>query len=129
MHTHTPSFTCVNNNNLTPTTTHYTHTIQQQAYDPQRRMESLVVVPISAAAAAQRAGRAGRTGPGQCYRLYTRDCMAAMADDMVPEIRRTNLANTVLYLKCVGVADVLGTCVQYVLLQRTLYVLLADVAR
>jgi ATP-dependent RNA helicase DHX8/PRP22 len=78
-------------------------------------MESLVVVPISAAAAAQRAGRAGRTGPGQCYRLYSKDCLAAMAPDMVPEIRRTNLANTVLYLKCVGVPDVLGAlCVQRV---------------
>jgi hypothetical protein len=39
-----------------------------QVYDPQRRMESLVVVPISQAAAAQRAGRAGRTHAGQCYR-------------------------------------------------------------
>lgn len=34
-------------------------------------MDALVVTPISQAAAAQRAGRAGRTGPGKCYRLYT----------------------------------------------------------
>ena len=34
-------------------------------------MDSLVVVPISQASARQRAGRAGRTGPGYCYRLFT----------------------------------------------------------
>lgn len=73
--------------------------VKQKAYDPARRMESLVVVPISKVAAQQRAGRAGRTAPGQCYRLYSRDCYAAMLNETVPEILRTNLANTLLYLK------------------------------
>lgn len=52
------------------------------------------------AQAKQRAGRAGRTGPGKCYRLYTE---RAYRDEMlttnVPEIQRTNLASTVLSLK------------------------------
>ena len=59
-------------------------------------MDSLVVTPISQASAKQRAGRAGRTGPGKCYRLYTE---AAFNDEMmplnIPEIQRTNLSMTV----------------------------------
>ena len=59
-------------------------------------MDSLVVTPISQASAKQRAGRAGRTGPGKCYRLYTE---AAYTNEMlplnVPEIQRTNLGMTV----------------------------------
>lgn len=73
--------------------------VKQKTYDPARRMESLVVVPISQVAAQQRAGRAGRTAHGQCYRLYTKDCYRAMLGETVPEILRTNLANTLLYLK------------------------------
>ena len=63
-------------------------------------MDSLVVTPISQAQAKQRAGRAGRTGPGKTYRLYTE---RAYRDEMlatpVPEIQRTNLASTVLQLR------------------------------
>jgi ATP-dependent RNA helicase DHX8/PRP22 len=72
-------------------------------------MDSLVVVPISQAQARQRAGRAGRTGPGKCYRLYTE---AAYKNEMlpttIPEIQRTNLANTVLTLKAMGINDLLN---------------------
>lgn len=72
-------------------------------------MDSLVVAPISQASAKQRAGRAGRTGPGKCYRLYTQ---AAFNNEMlpssVPEIQRTNLASTVLSLKAMGINDLLG---------------------
>ncbi|KAJ1437260.1 P-loop containing nucleoside triphosphate hydrolase protein, partial [Ochromonadaceae sp. CCMP2298] len=82
--------------------------VKQKAYDPVRGMESLVVVPASKVACLQRAGRAGRTGPGQCYRLYSSQCFDNMADETVPEIQRTNLANTVLYLKALGIQDVLG---------------------
>ncbi len=63
-----------------------------QVYNPKIGMDSLVVAPISQASAKQRAGRAGRTGPGKCYRLYTE---AAYKSEMlplsVPEIQRTNL--------------------------------------
>jgi len=44
---------------------------KQKVYNPRLRIESLLVSPISRASAKQRAGRAGRTRPGKCYRLYT----------------------------------------------------------
>ena len=72
-------------------------------------MDSLIVVPIAQAQARQRSGRAGRTGPGKCFRLYTE---AAYKNEMlpttIPEIQRTNLANTVLTLKALGINDLLG---------------------
>jgi ATP-dependent RNA helicase DHX8/PRP22 len=78
-------------------------------YNPKTGMDSLVVAPISQASAKQRSGRAGRTGPGKCYRLYTQ---AAFNNEMlpssVPEIQRNNLASTVLSLKAMGINDLLG---------------------
>jgi len=44
--------------------------LKQNVYDPRLGMDSLVMIPISQAQAHQRAGRAGRTGPGKCYHLY-----------------------------------------------------------
>ncbi|KAE9019342.1 putative pre-mRNA-splicing factor ATP-dependent RNA helicase [Phytophthora rubi] len=81
---------------------------KQKVYNPVQQMESLVVVPISKVSAQQRAGRAGRTAPGKCYRLYNKASYEEMDQEMVPEIQRTNLANTVLYLKLLGIQDVLG---------------------
>jgi len=82
---------------------------KQKVYNARMGMDSLVVTPISQASAKQRAGRAGRTGPGKCYRLYTEQ---AFRDEMlplsVPEIQRTNLGMTVLTLKAMGVNDLLG---------------------
>lgn len=61
-------------------------------YNPKIGMDSLVVAPISQASAKQRAGRAGRTGPGKCYRLYTEAAFKSeMLELSVPEIQRTNL--------------------------------------
>ena len=80
----------------------------QKAYNPKVGMDSLVVVPISQASARQRAGRAGRTGPGKCYRLYTEPAYKnEMLACNVPEIQRTNLGNTVLSMKAMGVNDLL----------------------
>ncbi|CAA9987198.1 pre-mRNA-splicing factor ATP-dependent RNA helicase PRP22, putative [Plasmodium knowlesi strain H] len=77
-------------------------------YDSKRDMDSLVVAPISKANAKQRAGRAGRTGPGKCYRLYTEDAYKnEMAETSIPEIQRINLGSTVLLLKALGVNDFL----------------------
>eukprot|EP00997_Jenningsia_sp_PLL12_P008999 NODE_586_length_1584_cov_79.541368_g482_i0.p1 GENE.NODE_586_length_1584_cov_79.541368_g482_i0~~NODE_586_length_1584_cov_79.541368_g482_i0.p1 ORF type:complete len:423 (-),score=148.07 NODE_586_length_1584_cov_79.541368_g482_i0:316-1584(-) len=82
---------------------------KQKVYNPKASMDSLVVIPISQAAAKQRAGRAGRTGPGKCYRLYTElGYKNEMLSSSVPEIQRTNLGNTVLTLKAMGIADLLG---------------------
>jgi ATP-dependent RNA helicase DHX8/PRP22 len=81
---------------------------KQKVYNPKTRMDSLVVVPISQASAKQRSGRAGRTGPGKCYRLYTEHAYyTEMLPNSVPEIQRTNLANVVLQLKAMGVNDLL----------------------
>lgn len=72
-------------------------------------MDQLVVSPISQAQAKQRSGRAGRTGPGKCYRLYTeRAYREEMLSSSVPEIQRTNLASTVLSLKAMGINDLLS---------------------
>jgi len=61
------------------------------------------------AQAKQRAGRAGRTGPGKTYRLYTeRAYREEMMATNVPEIQRTNLASTVLSLKAMGINDLLA---------------------
>ncbi|KAJ9063071.1 DEAH-box ATP-dependent RNA helicase prp22 [Entomophthora muscae] len=80
--------------------------VKQNVYDAKLGMDSLIVTPISQAQARQRSGRAGRTGPGRCYRLYTE---AAYRNEMlpttVPEIQRTNLGNTVLTLKAMGIND------------------------
>lgn len=83
--------------------------VKQKVYNPKTGMDSLMVTPVSQAGAKQRAGRAGRTGPGKTYRLYTE---RAYRDEMlptnVPEIQRTNLAATVLQLKAMGINDLLG---------------------
>ena len=72
-------------------------------------MDSLVVTPISQASARQRAGRAGRTGPGKCYRLYTELAYRnEMMPSSVPEIQRTSLGNVVLQLKAMGINDLIG---------------------
>uniref|UniRef100_M4B7W9 RNA helicase n=1 Tax=Hyaloperonospora arabidopsidis (strain Emoy2) TaxID=559515 RepID=M4B7W9_HYAAE len=81
---------------------------KQKVYNPAQQIESLVIVPISKVSAQQRAGRAGRTAPGKCFRLYNKVSYKEMAKETVPEIQRTNLANTVLYLKLLGIQDVLG---------------------
>lgn len=79
---------------------------KQKIYNPRIRVESLLVSAVSKASAQQRAGRAGRTKPGKCFRLYTEK---AFKDELIeqtyPEILRSNLANTVLELKKLGVED------------------------
>jgi len=66
-------------------------------------MDSLIVTPISQAQARQRSGRAGRTGPGKCYRLYTEAAYRnEMMPNSIPDIQRQNLAHTILMLKAMG---------------------------
>ena len=81
---------------------------KQTWYDSKANMERLLVVPISQAGAEQRRGRAGRTKPGICYRLYTRssyDNDLALA--IIPEVQRTDIAHLVLDVKALGVANFL----------------------
>ncbi|KAJ7452520.1 P-loop containing nucleoside triphosphate hydrolase protein [Mycena galericulata] len=79
---------------------------KQKVYNPRIRVESLLVSPISKASAQQRAGRAGRTRPGKCFRLYTeKDFMNELEEQTHPEILRSNLSNTVLELVKLGIKD------------------------
>ncbi|EDQ91696.1 uncharacterized protein MONBRDRAFT_17513 [Monosiga brevicollis MX1] len=83
--------------------------VKQKVYNNKTGMDALVVTPISQQQADQRKGRAGRTGPGKCYRLYTeRAFREEMLETAVPEIQRTNLSNTVLSLKAMGINDLLA---------------------
>ncbi|BCS23874.1 putative mRNA splicing factor RNA helicase (Prp16) [Aspergillus puulaauensis] len=79
-----------------------------KVYNPKMGMDTLQITPISQANSNQRSGRAGRTGPGKAYRLYTE---VAYKNELylqtIPEIQRTSLSNTVLLLKSLGVKDLL----------------------
>ena len=71
-------------------------------------MDALQISPISQANANQRSGRAGRTGPGVCYRLYTDTIFRSeFLENNIPEIQRTNLANVVLLLKSLNIENLL----------------------
>lgn len=100
---------------------------KQKIYNPRIRVESLLVSPISKASAQQRAGRAGRTRPGKCFRLYTesdfvkevshaqllvalplkadRLSSKQLEEQTYPEILRCNLASVILELKKLGIDD------------------------
>ncbi|GJJ13850.1 hypothetical protein Clacol_008107 [Clathrus columnatus] len=79
-----------------------------KVYNPKVGMDALQITPISQANASQRTGRAGRTGNGFCYRLYTEMAFRnELFPNTIPEIQRTNLANTVLLLKSLGVKNLL----------------------
>lgn len=81
---------------------------KQNTYNPRTGMESLIVTPVSKASANQRAGRAGRTGPGKCFRLFTKWAFEnELEDNTIPEIQRTNLGNVVLLLKSLGINDLI----------------------
>ncbi|GAB7364152.1 hypothetical protein MBLNU230_g4703t1 [Neophaeotheca triangularis] len=79
-----------------------------KVYNPKMGMDTLQITPVSQANASQRAGRAGRTGPGKAFHLFTE---RAFRDELyiatIPEIQRTNLANTVLLLKSLNIKDLL----------------------
>ncbi|KAJ3086874.1 hypothetical protein HK102_012296 [Quaeritorhiza haematococci] len=82
---------------------------KQKGYNPKTGMESLLVVPCSRASANQRAGRAGRVGPGKCFRLFTLWAFQnELEENTVPEIQRTNLGNVVLLLKSLGINDLMN---------------------
>ena len=79
-----------------------------QVYNPKMGMDALQVFPCSQAGCNQRSGRAGRTGPGHCWRLFTETAYRnEMLETTVPEIQRTNLGNTVLLLKSLNVENLL----------------------
>ncbi|XP_025682922.1 probable pre-mRNA-splicing factor ATP-dependent RNA helicase DEAH4 [Arachis hypogaea] len=81
--------------------------VKQRQYNPSTGMYSLDIVQISKVQANQRAGRAGRTRPGKCYRLYPSQVYNdEFLDVTVPEIQRSSLAGSVLYLKSLDLPDI-----------------------
>ena len=80
--------------------------VKLRTYNPTTNIETLTRVPVSQASATQRAGRAGRTKPGKCYRLYTSAAFSSLLRTTSPEIQRTNLAPTILQLKALGIDNV-----------------------
>src|SRR5262249_18505056 len=75
------------------------------SHSPWSGLPALKLAKISRASAIQRAGRAGRTQPGRCLRLYTRTDFDSRPEHDVPEIRRADLAEAALSLRASGVAD------------------------
>lgn len=82
--------------------------VKENVFNPRTGMESLVVTPCSRASANQRAGRAGRVGPGKCFRLYTKWAYHnELEESSTPEIQRTNLSSVILMLKSLGIDQLL----------------------
>ncbi|KAI5961095.1 hypothetical protein CANMA_003869 [Candida margitis] len=83
--------------------------VKQNEFNHLTGMESLVVVPCSKANCDQRAGRAGRVGPGKCFRMFTKHSFDnEMEDSQKPEIQRINLNSVILLLLSLGVNDLLN---------------------
>lgn len=81
--------------------------VKLRNYDARLGIENLNVVPVSKASATQRAGRAGRTRPGKCFRLYTETAFEHLEEATFPEIQRSNLAPIVLQLLNLGITNVI----------------------
>lgn len=81
--------------------------VKQLTYKPHTGLDSLDIVPIAKSEAIQRTGRAGRTAPGKCFRLFSRKFYDQLEENTVPEIKRTSLTSVVLSLKCMGISNVL----------------------
>ena len=88
---------------------------KQKLYNPRIRVESLLISPFSKASAQQRAGCAGRTGPGKCFRLYTeKDFMTELEEKTHPDTLRSHLANAVLELVKPGIKLHLSSLVAFI---------------
>ncbi|CAO3703181.1 unnamed protein product [Rhizopus stolonifer] len=79
--------------------------VKEMNHDPASNMSRLSEFWISKASAKQRAGRAGRTGPGECFRLYSENEFGCLHDFAVPEIQRAPLEPLLLQIKCMGLGD------------------------
>ncbi|XP_058489600.1 probable ATP-dependent RNA helicase DHX34 [Solea solea] len=79
--------------------------VKEMSFDPKAKMQRLQEFWISRASSEQRKGRAGRTGPGVCYRLYAESDYDAFAPYPVPEIHRVALDSLILQMKSMGLGD------------------------
>ncbi|KAL0485725.1 DHX35 [Acrasis kona] len=81
--------------------------VKQRHYDPYADSESLVKVPVSKHSASQRAGRAGRTQPGHCYRMYTKQHFDRnLKTSTTPQMQISEATEMILQLKALGVNNV-----------------------
>ena len=80
--------------------------MQKFSYNPTTRLEKLEERKISKAQAEQRKGRVGRTQPGECFRLYSKDSYRRLQPYQTPEIQRANLTSVVLQLCALGITDI-----------------------
>ena len=79
---------------------------KQKIFNPRIRVESLLVSPISQASASQRSGRAGRTQPGKCFRLYTEKSFSSdLQVQSYPEVLRSRMETVALTLLKLGIED------------------------
>uniref|UniRef100_A0A1A8BN18 DEAH (Asp-Glu-Ala-His) box polypeptide 34 n=2 Tax=Nothobranchius kadleci TaxID=1051664 RepID=A0A1A8BN18_NOTKA len=82
--------------------------VKEMSFDPKAKMQRLQEFWISRASSEQRKGRAGRTGPGVCYRLYSESDYNAFAPYPVPEIHRVALDSLILQMKSMNLGDPLS---------------------
>ena len=80
--------------------------VKELQYDTKKNMSLLKVTNVTQASAEQRRGRAGRTGPGKCYRLYSHEEYEEMEQTMKPEILRVHLGMAVMQLLQMGVKEI-----------------------
>lgn len=78
-----------------------------KVFDPDTGMDQLITTACSRAALIQRAGRAGRTSPGKCFRLFPESMLATLPATTPPELIRTDLSLVILQLKSLGIHNVL----------------------
>ncbi|KAH8879245.1 P-loop containing nucleoside triphosphate hydrolase protein [Thozetella sp. PMI_491] len=82
---------------------------KRATYDPRARMEILKMAPISQAAARQRSGRAGRTQPGICFRMYTKESFESiLMPKSYPGIFSSDIKSAILTLKVAGHNDLVN---------------------
>lgn len=81
--------------------------LQIRTYNPTFALSALATVPASLSSSIQRAGRAGRTSSGVCYRLYPESALARLSQTTPPEITRIDLTTPILQLKSLGVDDLM----------------------
>lgn len=69
-------------------------------------MDALVTTPCSLASLSQRSGRAGRTSPGKCFRLFPSSTLSSLLPTTPPEITRSDISLLLLQLKSLGIQNV-----------------------
>jgi HrpA-like RNA helicase len=79
--------------------------VKEMSYDGKYKMQRLQEFNISRASAEQRKGRAGRTGPGVCFRLYSEHDYLTFQEYSTPEIRRVPLDSLILQMISMGLKD------------------------